>query len=301
MREDLFRKNMRQLTNRATGQPLAPFTREIPTVNTSRVNTYDDILLESGTAINHGNTFLKKPGVIQTNSNPYGSVPFQSGIGDCFEFEVDTTGCASPITLAILAGYFNTEKIELTETSVGINFQRYLGLADKIDAIPAAYDAERFAVKTPVEIANKSYSLAKYNCDPTEFNLYSGLGASVVLDDLNNYVIDNRNTISIRGTDSQFTCKNFREFVKYNPVRLNQFVIRGESLQNLNSTMKIGYCNSFQDLGSSKIKIDRFFNVNQYQDGQMTVVANQEIVLDKNKFWIWSIPAGQVFTFGIYI
>lgn len=300
MNRKQFYRNYNQLSNRANGIALNDDQLATNAINNS--NNY----LESGTAINHGNTFLQRPGVIQTNSNPSGSVSFQSGIGDCFEFEVDTTQCASPITLAILAGYFNTEKIELTETLTRNEIKNVMGLASGTSAIPAEYAAAAFMMRDLDSdkgdlLTVKSYSLAKYNCDPTEFNLYSGLGASVVLDDLSAYAIDNRNTISIRGTDSQFTCKNFREFIKYNPVRLNQFVIRGESLQNLNSTMKIGYCNSFQDLGSSKIKIDRFFNVNQYQDGQMTVVANQEIVLDKNKFWIWSIPAGKVFTFGIYI
>lgn len=295
MNRKQFYRNYNQLSNRANGG-VAFNDDQLATNAINNSNNY----LESGQAINKGNTFLQKPAVIQTNDRPFGSVPFQSGIGDCFEFEVNTTQCASPITLAILAGYFNTEKIELTETAYNPVYKNMLGLANGISAIPANYDAVSFKTQ---DVNNNyyTYSLAKYNCDPTEFNLYSGLNASVVLDDLSNYAIDNRNTISIRGTDSQFTCKNFREFVKYNPVRLNQFVIRGESLQNLNSTMKIGYCNSFQDLGSSKIKIDRFFNVNQYQDGQMTVVANQEIVLDKNKFWIWSIPAGKVFTFGIYI
>lgn len=281
MNRKQFYRNYNQLSNRADG-----------------IAFNDDQLATNAIKLNKGNIFLQTPSVIQTNSNPSGSVSFQSGIGDCFEFEVDTTSCASPITLAILAGYFKTEKIELTETKNPLQIKNMV-VSDR-ETMPAEYSATAFDLKD-VEGEFKSYSLAKYNCDPSEFNLYSGLNASVVLDDLSSYRIDANNTISIRGTDSQFTCKNFREFIKYNPVRLNQFVIRGESLQNLNSTMKIGYCNSFQDLGSSKIKIDRFFNVNQYQDGQMTVVANQEIVLDKNKFWIWSIPAGKVFTFGIYI
>lgn len=121
----------------------------------------------------------------------------------------------------------------------------------------------------------------------------AGVTANTVLDDVSATEVSYQGGyVIMTAADSAYTINSFRRYIERNPMILKSMTIHSSTTTAFEGNLKIQKTNPFNRPAEIPIELDKFFSVNQMQDGKIDVdFSKDNLELSDDVLMLLVVPA----------
>jgi hypothetical protein len=119
----------------------------------------------------------------------------------------------------------------------------------------------------------------------------AGVSVTTILDDATVMGPSDQNIV-MGAADPAFSIRSFREYVKLNPLMITSMTIHSSNPDAYGGKLRLQKTNPFNRPSEIPVELDKFFNVDQYQDGKINIdFTGSEVEIADDVLMLLVIPA----------